>query len=68
VEALRVQAVVHEVLAKLPHRGDPAVTDYTSVPVEHLETLLHSINAEKARLDSMETVITQQLEKRKKQG
>ena len=33
-----------------------------------LEATLHSINAEKARLSSMETMIKQQMDKLKKQG
>jgi hypothetical protein len=45
---------------------DPAPVDYSRLPVEHLEATLHSINAEKARLASIEAQVTQHLEKAKK--
>jgi hypothetical protein len=46
--------------------GDPAPIDYSRLPVEQLEATLHSINAEKARLASIEAQVTQHLEKAKK--
>lgn len=42
---------------------DPVPVDFTRVPASHLEATLHSIHAEKARLASLEALITQQLEK-----
>jgi hypothetical protein len=48
--------------------GDPPPPDVSRFTVAQLESSLHTINAEKARLSSMETMITQQLEKLKKQG
>jgi hypothetical protein len=43
--------------------GDPPPIDITRIPVEQLESTLHSINAEKARLASMEEQITAHLAK-----
>lgn len=48
--------------------GDPPPIDVSRFSVVQLEAALHSINAEKARLSSMETLITQQLERVKKGG
>jgi hypothetical protein len=48
--------------------GDPPPIDVSRFSILQLESSLHSIHAEKARLDSMETMIKQQLEKLKKQG
>jgi hypothetical protein len=48
--------------------ADPPPIDISRFSISQLETSLHSINAEKARLTSMETMINQQLEKLKKQG
>ena len=45
--------------------GDPPPIDYSSLPAEQLEATLHSINAEKARLSSLEAQVTQHLEKHK---
>ena len=46
--------------------GDPAPVDYSSLPAEQLESTLHSINAQKARLASIEEQVTAQLAKHKK--
>src|SRR5712671_541204 len=48
--------------------GDPPPPDLSRFSISQLEASLHSINAEKARLTSMETMVNQQLEKLKKQG
>jgi hypothetical protein len=48
--------------------GDPPPIDVSRFSISQLEASLHSINAEKARLTSMETMINQQLDKLKKQG
>ena len=48
--------------------GDPAPVDYSRLPVSQLEATLHSINAEKARLASLEAQVTQHLEKHKAKG
>lgn len=47
--------------------GDPPPPDISRFTVSQLESSLHSINAEKARLNSMEAMITQQLERLRKQ-
>jgi hypothetical protein len=51
-----------------PTGGDPPPPDFSRFTKSQLEATLHSINAEKARLASMETMINQQLETLKKQG
>lgn len=53
---------------RIGHVGDPAPIDLSRLSVSQLETALHSINAEKARLSSMEGLINQHLERAKKQG
>jgi hypothetical protein len=47
---------------------DPAPPDLSRLSVAQLEAALHSINAEKARLSSMEALVNQHLERAKKQG
>jgi len=47
--------------------GDPPPIDVSRFSISQLESALHSINAERARLNSMETMIKQQLEKVKQQ-
>ena len=48
--------------------GDPAPPDLSRLSVSQLEASLHTINAEKARLDSMHAMIKQQLDKMKQPG
>jgi hypothetical protein len=48
--------------------GDPAPIDIGRFSISQLESALHTINAEKARLTSMETMIKQQLDNAKKSG
>jgi hypothetical protein len=43
--------------------GDPPPPDVSRFSISQLEATLHSINAEKARLSAVETLVTQQLEK-----
>jgi len=64
------QAASAMALGRIGHVGDPAPFDFGTLSVSQLESTLHTINAEKARLDSMETMIKQQLErtKQKQQG
>lgn len=45
-----------------PLGGDPPPPDISRFTAVQLETMLHSINAEKARLDSMEAMVKKQLE------
>ena len=47
---------------------DPPPIDVSRFTVEQLEAALHSISAEKSRLNSMETMVRQQLEKRQQEG
>lgn len=47
--------------------GDPPPIDVSRFSISQLESALHSINAEKARLNSMETMIRQQLDRVKQQ-
>jgi len=54
-------------LGRIGHMGDPAPVDVSRMTVSQLESSLHMINAEKARLTSMETMVNQQLEKMKQQ-
>jgi hypothetical protein len=54
--------------ARIGHIGDPPGPDFSRFSISQLEGSLHSIHAERARLDSMETMIKQQLETLKKQG
>jgi hypothetical protein len=46
---------------------DPPPIDVSRFTVEQLEATLHSISAEKARLNSMENMVRQQLEKRQRE-
>lgn len=48
--------------------GDPAPFDYSTLSLGQLESSLHSINAERARLDSLEATIKQQIERAKQKG
>jgi hypothetical protein len=47
---------------------DPATIDLGRLSVSQLESALHSVHAEKARLASMETLINQHLERVKQPG
>jgi hypothetical protein len=47
--------------------GDPPPPDVSRFSVAQLEGALHSINAEKARLSSLEALVSKQLEKAKAQ-
>jgi hypothetical protein len=46
---------------------DPAPIDFGRLSVSQLESTLHSINSEKARLDSLQALVTKQLDRAKKQ-
>jgi len=47
---------------------DPAPTDFSRLSSSQLESSLHSINSEKARLASLEAQVTQQMDRLKKKG
>jgi hypothetical protein len=53
--------------ARIGRVADPPPPDITRLTVVQLESALHSIAAEKARLDSMEQMVKKQLETAKKQ-
>jgi len=53
---------------RIGHVGDPPPIDVSRLSISQLETALHTINAEKSRLDSLETMIKQQLDRAKQQG
>jgi len=53
---------------RIGHIADPAPLDLSRLSVSQLESALHSVNAEKARLTSMEGLINQHLKNAKKQG
>jgi hypothetical protein len=61
------QASAASVLGRIGHVGDPAPPDFSRLSVSQLESSLHSINAERARLDSLESMVKKQLETAKKQ-
>lgn len=48
--------------------GDPPPFDFSTLSVAQLESTLHNIAAERARLDSLETTVKQQLERAKAKG
>ena len=50
------------------HIVDPPPFDFSTLSIAQLESALHGINAERARLDSLETTIKQQLERTKQKG
>ncbi|HKV11462.1 MAG TPA: hypothetical protein VJ725_25180 [Thermoanaerobaculia bacterium] len=56
------------VFGRIGHVADPPPPDLGRLNVSQLEAALHSINAEKARLSSLEGLINQHLERAKKQG
>lgn len=60
-------AITARILGRIGHVGDPAPIDFTRLSVSQLESTLHSINAEKARLDSLETMVKKQLEQATRQ-
>lgn len=50
-----------------PVGGDPPPPDFSRLSVSQLESTLHTINAEKARLDSMESLVKRHLDRAKEQ-
>ena len=50
-------------LGRIGPIGDPAPPDFSRLSAVQLQATLHSIAAERARLDSMENLIKQQLDK-----
>jgi len=62
------QAAAATTFARFGHIGDPPPIDLSRLNVSQLESALHSVNAEKARLASLETLINQHLERAKQPG
>jgi hypothetical protein len=62
---VRGTATAAATFGRIGHVGDPAPIDVSRMSIAQLESSIHTINAEKARLNSMETMIKQQLEKLK---
>jgi hypothetical protein len=65
--AAQSRAAAATMLGRVGPIGDPPPIDVSRFSVPQLEAALHSINAEKARLASMETMVKQQLDKLKGQ-
>ena len=57
------QATAARALGRIGQVGDPAPPDFSRLSAAQLEATLHSINAEKARLDSMHALVTRHLER-----
>lgn len=70
IDRMRATAAAATSLGRIGHIGDPPPIDISRLTASQLESSLHTINAERSRLDSMETMIKQQLEtlKQKDQG
>ena len=60
---LQNQAVSARTLGRIGQVGDPAPPDFSRLSAAQLEATLHSINAEKARLDSMHSLIQKHLDR-----
>src|SRR5215216_6813683 len=65
--AVFAQSQAAAALGRIGKIGDPPPPDISRLSVVQLESSLHSIAAERARLDSMEQMIKRQLETAKKQ-
>jgi hypothetical protein len=63
----RVRATAAASFARIGPSVDPPPIDVSRFTASQLESSLHTINAERSRLDSMETMIKQQLENLKQQ-
>lgn len=61
------QSAVSAALGRIGKVADPPPPDITRLSVVQLESALHSIAAERARLDSMEQMVKKQLETAKSQ-
>ena len=52
--------------ARIGQIGDPAPIDLSRFSLSQLESALHSVNAEKARLNSLETLLKQHIDRAQK--
>jgi len=57
------QGVGVRALGRIGQVGDPAPPDFSRLSASQLEMMLHSINAEKARLDSMGSLVQRHLDR-----
>ena len=66
--AVLAQANLAATLGRIrPIGGDPPPPDVSRLNVSQLEATIHSINAERARLDAMESMVKNQIETLRKQ-
>ena len=65
--AVFAQSLAAATLGRMGRVADPPPPDISRLTVVQLESALHSIAAERARLDSMEQMVKKQLEAAKKQ-
>jgi hypothetical protein len=63
----RMRATAAASFARIGPSVDPAPIDISRFTVSQLESSLHTINAERSRLDSMEVMIKQQLDNLRQQ-
>jgi hypothetical protein len=56
-------SIAARALGRIGQVGDPAPIDLGSLSISQLESTLHSIVAEKARLESMESMIKKQIDR-----
>jgi hypothetical protein len=54
--------------ARIGKVGDPPPPDFSRLNMSQLESTLHSIAAEKARLDGLEKLVKGQMDRLKQQG
>jgi hypothetical protein len=62
------RATLAATLGRIGHVGDPAPPDLSRLTLVQLEASLHSIASERARLDSLESMVKKQIEAVKRQG
>jgi hypothetical protein len=65
---VQVRPTLGTTFGRIGQVGDPPPIDVSRFTIPQLESSLHTINAERARLNSLETMIKQQLDKLKPQG
>jgi hypothetical protein len=66
--AVFAQANLAATLGRIrPVGGDPPPPDISRLSLQQLEVTIHSISAEKARLDAMESMVKKQIDALKKQ-
>jgi hypothetical protein len=61
------QSAAAATLGRIGKIGDPPPPDFSRLTLQQLEATIHSISAERARLDAMEEMVKKQIESLKKQ-